>query len=414
MTFAIRTPVLFGLGVLALLVAGFGAWAMLARIDGAVVAPAEIRVTQNRQLVQHPDGGVVDHVAVLEGQAVQAGDLLVRLNGADLRFEHAVVQGKWTELTARRARLEAERDGAATVVFPAELTDAKVMSGQRALFSARADTLAAQLDQLSRREAQVADQITGILAQKEAGRRQAELVADDLADQRELLKQGLTQRARVRALEREEARLEGEMGALAAREAEARGRISEYRLQALGLASQRREEAISRLRDIEHQRGELAERRRALSERIARLEVRAPIAGRVLGLTISPKAVLKPAEPLLEIVPQDDPLFVQARIPPLNVDEVWAGQTVRLVLPAFSARTMPELEGRVIQVTPDTMHDDQGNSFYLARIELAVPEGLVLTPGMPAEAFIRTGSRSPMAYLLHPLTSYFDRAFRES
>jgi len=420
MSFDVKGSVWAGIATLAVVVGGFGAWAVLSTIDGAVVASATLQVPQNRQIVQHPDGGVVERIAVTDGQSVGAGELLIRLDGSDLRSQLSIAEGQLFEVEARLARLLAERDGAAEITFtdalPASRPDvALLMEGQRTLFVARAETFTAQLDQLSQREGQVGNQIDGLKAQTGANDEQRRLIAEELADQRRLLAEGLTQRARVRQVEREKAQLEGEAGALVASLAEASGRITEYRMQATGLIAQRREDAITQLRDFSYQQAELAETRRALQQKIDRLDIRAPVAGRVLALAVTtPNAVISPADPVLWIIPQQEALVAEARIPPVNVDEVQAGQPVRLTLPAFSGRAAPELEGTVVQVSADTLQDKQGLSFYTARISLVPPEGVILTPGMPAEAFIRTGSRSPMDYLLQPFTSYFDKAFRES
>ncbi|MDB6454007.1 HlyD family type I secretion periplasmic adaptor subunit [Falsirhodobacter sp. 20TX0035] len=420
MNFGIKGQVIAGGVALAVLVGGFGSWSVLARVDGAVIAAASLQVPGNRRAVQHPDGGVVAAVQVAEGQVVRAGEVLLRLDGSALRSELAIVEGQVFEVTARHARLAAERDGRATIAFPPDLPAdrpevALQMDGQRTLFAARAATLTAQQDQLRQREAQVRSQIDGLNAQATANATQLRLAEEELADERLLLSKGLTQRAQVRALERESARLQGQAGALVADLAEAGDRITEYRMQALSLVAERREEAITQLRDFSYQLAELSERRAALRQQIDRLDMRAPVGGRVLGLTVTtPGAVIRAADAVLWIVPQDEPLLAEARIPPVNIDEVREGQSVRLTLPAFPGRTAPEVEGVVQQVSADTLQDKEGASFYVARIALTAPPGLVLTPGMPADAFIRTGARSPLGYLLHPFTSYFDRAFRES
>lgn len=420
MSFDVKGPIRAGVAMMAVVVGGFGAWALLSAIDGAIVAPATLQVPQNRQIVQHPDGGVVERIAVTDGQAVRAGDLLVRLDGSDLRSRLSIAESQLFEVEARLARLRAERDGNGAPVFPDVLDPSRpevalLMDGQRTLFAARAETFAAQMSQLTQREAQVRNQIDGLSAQAGANKEQLRLIEEELADQRRLMAEGLTQRARVRAVERERAQLAGEAGKLVAALAEADGRITEYRMQATGLIAQRREEAISQLRDFSPQQAELAETRRALRQQVDRLDIRAPVAGRVLSLAVTtPNSVIRPADPVLWIIPQGEALVAEARIPPVNVDEVQAGQAVRLTLPAFSGREAPEVEGTIVQVSADTLEDKQGVAFYVARIALVPPPGVILTPGMPAEAFIRTGTRSPMDYLLQPFTSYFDKAFRES
>lgn len=427
--FSARGPVLVGSLTVALLLGTTLFWGLNTDIEGAIVAPGQIQVESNRQVVQHPDGGVVASIAVTEGQPVKAGDLLLTLDGSLLASELAIVEGQLFETRARRARLEAERDDASTVTIPPDLADiaatradvADQVEGQLRLFEARRDTLARQTEQLARRKEQTAAQIDGIDAQSKALQTQLDLIRAELADQQALLEKGLAQSSRVLALEREQANLLGRSGELAAERAQAEGRITETDLEVLRLAAARREEASTLLRDIGSAEIELTERRRALLERIARLEVRAPVAGIILGLAVTtPRAVIRPADPILYIVPQDRPLVIAARIAPIHVDEVHVGQSVRVTLPAFSSRTTPELTGTLSLISADALTDQTtGQTYYRAEITLPLDQAaklgdLTLLPGMPVDSFIRTGARTPMAYLLKPFTDYFAKAFRET
>ncbi len=424
-----RRPVTLGLVTLVLLVGGFGGWSMLTDISGAIVASGQLEVEQNRQIVQHPDGGVVAEIAVIEGQAVKTGDLLIRLDGSLLQSELAIVEGQLFEVLARRARLEAERDDKDAPTFTGELAElartrpevAELVAGQRGLFIARRESLARQSEQLEKRGSQITSQIEGVVAQSQALAIQLELIRQELKDQQSLLDKGLAQASRVSALQREEAQLLGDVGELASSRAQAEGRATEVELEILRLAAVRREEANTQLRDVGPQELELAERRRALIERITRLDIRAPVSGLVLGLQVtSPRSVLRPADPVLYLIPQDRPLVISAQISPINVDEVHIGQTVRLVFPTFSARTTPELQGHVTTISADALTDQRTQApYYRAEIvldagEIAKLSGLTLLPGMPVDAFIQTGARTPMAYLLKPFTDYFNQAFRET
>ena len=422
-------PLWSGALTILLLVAGFGGWGFFTSISGAVVSPGQIEVEQNRQIVQHPDGGVVAEIAVQEGQTVRAGDLLIRLDGSLLTSELTIVEGQLYETLARRARLEAERDDAPSVAFPADLLAlattrpdvADQIEGQRRLFDARRDTVAKQTEQLQRRLEQTAAQIAGIDAQKAALTEQLALITAETAGQQTLLDKGLAQSSRVMDLQRQSASLTGSMGELTADRAEAEGRGTEVELEILRLAAARREEANTQLRDLGPLVLEFAERRRALVERIARLDVRAPVSGIVLGLTVTtPRSVIRPADPVLYLIPQDRPLVIATQVQPIHIDEVHVGQPVRLVFSAFSARTTPELTGHVVLVSADAFTDQRTQAtFYRAEIMLDPGEkeklgDLVLVPGMPVEAYIETGARTPMAYLVKPFTDYFARAFRES
>ncbi len=425
----VRAPLTVGLLGLVMLLGGFGAWAALTTISGAIIAPGRIEVDQNRQVVQHPDGGVVAAIEVDEGDTVEAVEVLIRLDETELASRLAITENELFEVMARRGRLEAERDGQKEIAFDPLLKEAgatrpdvrKLMDGQVRLLEARSDSIAREIEQLEKRRGQIANQIEGIAAQQKALERQLELIGSELEDQQSLLDRGLAQAARVLGLQREAARLSGEVGELAAAEAQAGGRITEIDIEILKLGSRRREDAITQLRDLQYRELELMEQRRALMEQLDRLDIRAPVGGVVYGLNVfALRAVVRAAEPLLYIVPQDRPLIIMARVDPIHIDKVYLGQDVVLRFPALDQRNTPELTGRVTQVSADAFQDEgTQQSFYRAEIVLSegeqarLPGDVTLIPGMPAEAFIRTADRTPLAYLTKPLTDYFAKAFRE-
>jgi len=425
----VRGPMLPGMIALLVLIGGFGAWATLVNIAGALMATCRIEVEQNRQVVQHPDGGVVSDILVSEGMQVTADQVLIRLDPSTLMSELAIIEGQLFELMARRGRHEAERDGRAQAVFDPLLEDAArtnpdtalLMQGQAQLLEARATSLAGQVEQLTKRSQQILTQIDGITAQQQALTVQLGLIEQELTDQQSLLDRGLAQSSRVLALQREQARLVGQIGALTAETAAAESRITETEIEILRLYDSRREEAITRLRDLQFREMELAEQRRALLQRLDRKEIRAPVAGIVHGLQVfARRSVLRAAEPVMYIVPQDRPLIITAEVNPVNIDQVYPGQSVTLRLPALDQRRTPELTGRVVQTSADAFADPAtGAAFYRAEIvlvegELArLPEGTTLIPGMPVQAFIRTGDRTTLNYLVKPLADYFSTALRE-
>lgn len=423
-----RSVLLLGGLTIAALVGGFGIWSVATEISGAIVASGRIEVEQNRQIVQHPDGGVVAEILVAEGAQVAAGDIMLRLDGTLMEAEKAIVAGQLSEVQARRARLEAERDGRSEMEIPERLAAAAAsdpevaeqVEGQLRLFAARAETLARTTEQLERRKAQTVSQIEGIDAQAAALAEQLKLIGQELTDQQSLLERGLAQAPRVLALQREEARLLGQQGELVASRAAAEGRITELDLEILRLSAERREEASTQLRDLGTSELQLAQQLGALTERVSRLDIRAPVSGTVLGLQVTtPRAVLRPADPVAYIIPQDRPLVIATQVPPIHIDEVHVGQPVKLVFPAFSARTTPELDGTVALVSADALTDPATNAtYYRAEIALSAAEaerlGQPLLPGMPVEAFLQTAPRTPLAYLVKPFTDYFNRAFRES
>ena len=426
---SVRRPLYIGAASVLLLLGGFGTWATLSKISGAIVAEGRIEVDQNRQVVQHPHGGVVAVLGVDEGDFVTAGDVLLRLDPTELRSQLAITESQLFELMARRGRLEAERDETAAISFDpllqkvaaANADVSGLLSGQARLLEARSYTTQQEITQLEKQKRQIADQIRGLTAQRIALDEQLELIEQELGNQQALLDQGLAQATRVLSLQRERARLSGQMGDLAARVAQAEGRMTEIDIEVLQLASSRREEAIATLRDQQYRELELLEERRALIEQLERLDIRAPVSGIVYDLQVfALRSVVRPADPILYIVPQDRPLIINARVEPIHIDKLFLGQEVILRFSALDQRHTPELTGRVTQISADAFQEERTNrSFYRAEIVLSegeqarLPADVTLIPGMPVEAFIRTQDRTPLAYLIKPLTDYFSKAFRE-
>jgi HlyD family secretion protein len=425
-----RKYLILGILTLVLLVGGFGGWSVTTNISGAIIASGQVEVEQNRQIVQHPDGGVVAEILVDEGDAVEIGDLLVRLDPSALKSELTIVEGQLFEMMARRGRLEAERDGTDTVTFAPELLERAdsnaelrdLIDGQVRLFEARNISLANATEQLGKQRLQIITQVQGIDAQRDSLERQIELIKQELATQQDLLDRGLAQASRVLALQREEASLGGRRGELIASGGQAQERITEIDIEIDQQQTQRREEAITQMRDIQVNQRELVEQRLALRERLDRLDIRAPVSGVVYGKQVfTPRSVIRPADAVLYLVPQDRPLVINARIDPIHIDQIFLNQEVVVRFPAFDSRTTPELFGTVVQISADAFTNEQSQqSYYRAEIRLSenelnkLPEGLALIPGMPVETFMRTADRTPMAYLIKPFTDYFTKAFRES
>ena len=424
-----RGPLIVGFAGVLVLLGGFGTWAAVSEIAGAVVAPGRIEVERNRQVVQHPDGGVVSEILVDEGDEVKEGQLLIRLDSKLLYSDLVITEGQLFELMARRGRLEAERDSSDTLVFDEELLRvaqerpevAELVDGQRRLFVARQESIQRETEQLEKRRGQILNQIQGIEAQQGSLARQLDLIEVELNNQQSLLDRGLAQAGTVLNLQRTSANLDGTLGELAASKAEAEGRITEIDIEVLKLGTTQREQAITQLRDLQYRELELEEERRSILERLARLEITAPVSGVVYGLQVHAlRSVIRSADPVLYLIPQDRPLVIAARVDPIDIDKLFVGQDVTLRFSAFDQRQTPELFGKVTTVSADTFEDNNGQqSFYRAELELnegqieRLPEGAVLIPGMPVEAFIRTDDRTPLTYLVKPLADYFAKAFRE-
>ena len=425
-----RTPVVVGFLGLAVLLGGFGVWATQTEIAGAIIASGRIEVDQNRQIVQHPEGGVVAKIGVKEGDTVEAGELLLQLDVTQLRTRLAIVEGQLYELMARRGRLEAERDDRDEITFDPELLTIShdrpqvqdLIQGQQNLFEARRDSIARTREQLAERSAQTRNQIVGFEAQEASLARQLELIEQELEAQQSLLDRGLAQASGVLALQRQAASLDGQLGELAASKAQAEQRITEVEIEVLRLGTNRREEAITQLRDLRTRELELVEQQQGLITDIDRMELRAPVSGIVYNMRVQTlRSVIRPADPVLFLIPQDRPLVIAARGDPIHIDQIVTGQAGNLRFSALDQRTTPELVGQVALVSADAFEDEAlGASYYRAEIVLnpgeveKLPDGQVLIPGMPVEAFIRTDDRSPLTYLVKPMMDYFNRAFREN
>jgi HlyD family secretion protein len=423
-----KTPMLVGIVAMVTLILGIGVWGSFTKIAGAIVASGTIQVESLRQVVQHPDGGVVGEILARDGQRVEAGDILLRFDDKLLKSQSIILDGQLSEFAGRKARMRAERDGDTELQFdtifaeraPTDPNLQKVLATQTSLFSARLQTFKQTQEQLIERQTQIRLQIEGSQKQVKSLELQLALLSKERADQEVLLKKGLAQASRVLALQREEARLLGQRGELEASIAASGAQIIETKLEALRLASQRREQAETDLQDIETSEIELNERLISATETLERLDVRAPVSGIVYDMQVHAlRSVVRPADPMLYIIPQDQPLVVQSRIETIHIDQVTVGQAASLRFSTFDQRTTPEIFGTVSKVSADVFTDEvTGVQFYTAELlpnagEIERLGDIELLPGMPVEAFIKTGDRTPLNYLLKPFMDYLNRAFRE-
>ena len=421
-----KRHLLLGYTALALLIVGIGGWSVRANIAGAIVSSGIIEVESNRQIVQHPDGGVIEEILVDDGDLVNANDVLLRFDDRFVRSDLTIITEQLFEIMARKARLVAERDGSEHIKFNEALLETKsnavvaeLMAGQSNLFAARQETLAREVALLGEQKTQISEQIIGAEAQNVSLILQKSIIAEELSDESILLQQGLSKASEVRSLMRETARIEGALGALNANIASSRAKIAEVEIEILSLSAKLREEAISTLRDLRYREIELRETQTSILEILQRLDVRAPSSGVIYGKQFHAlRSVVRPAETILFIVPQNTPLIITTKIPAIHIDQVYVGQTASLHFSAFDLRSTPVIIGHVSKVSPDVFVDETtGASYYTAEIkpnseELIKLDGLEVLPGMPVEAFLKTTDRTPLEYLVKPLADYFNKAFR--
>lgn len=419
-----RFAFMTGFLALASLVGLLGVWGTQTRIAGAVIAPGLIKVESNRQVIQHSDGGIVGAIHARNGDYVDVGQVLLRLDDTDVRAELAIIEQQLVEVTARVARLRAERDG--TTSFEVDLSGLEhvpaddVVSGQKLLFEARRTSFANELAQTEEQIVQTREQVTGVDAQIEAIDVQIALLSEELAAQKQLDERGLVIRSKLLEQQRNLARLQGERGRLVSLRGQHSSAIAGLELSKIRLQTTAREKAIAELRDLEADRAELLEKQGIALRKLSRMEITAPVAGIVYGSQVfALQSVVQKAKDIMYIVPQDQALVVSARVPAPDVDQIVAGQEVSLRFTALDQRFTPEIFGVLNTVSADSFLDKTtGKAYYEAEIspletELVKLGEQSLVPGMPVDAYIRTAERSPLSYLTKPLADYFYRAFRE-
>lgn len=423
----IRRYLFAGIATCILLVGGAGSLAAVTSLSGAVIAAGTLVVDSNVKKVQHPTGGVIGEIRVREGDSVKAGDVLIRLDATVTRAGLAIVSKGLDEFEARLARLEAERDGHEEITFPQSLLarkddepTARIMAGELSLFDFRRQARAGQKAQLRERIAQLAEETSGLTEQKNAKRREIELIGTELEGIRKLWEKKYVSIERITALERDAVRLEGEHGQLTASIAQTKGRSAEIALQIIQIDQDLRSEVAAELREVQGKISEFVERKVAAEEELKRIDIRSPQGGVVHQLAVHTiGGVISPGEPIMLIVPVSDTLTVEARIAPQDIDQVTPGQHAVLRLSAFNQQTTPELTGVLTKISADLTVDERtGLGHYTARVSLPASElmklkGLALAPGMPAEVFFPTADRTMLSYLVKPLSDQIRRAFRE-
>jgi HlyD family secretion protein len=423
---SIRQHVITGIVVVAVLAFGVGGWAATSEITGAIIAAGQIVVDSNVKKVQHPSGGIVGELRVRDGDRVKAGDVVVRLDDTVVRANLSIVTKGLNELMARRARLDAERNGVQEIEFPPELVNstnpdvAVVLSSENKLFYARAMARNGQKAQLRQQIEQMKEEYEGLGAQQKAKSREIELIQRELVGVKELYAKNLVQLTRLTQLERESARIEGERGQLTAAMAQSRVKTSETELKIIQIDQDLASDVGKEMREIDGKIGEFVERKVTAEDQLKRIEIRAPQDGTVFQSAVhTVGGVIQAGEPIMLIVPEADNLAVEAKANPQDIDQMQIGQKAMMRFTNFNQRTTPEIYGNVTRISADTTTDQRtGASYYTIRIgmpseEVAKLGDVKLVPGMPVETFVQTGDRTVMSYLAKPLYDQISRAFRE-
>lgn len=423
--FRLRSRVTAGLALIMLLVVGGGGWAAIAQINGSIMGRGVVKVDQNIKTIQHRDGGIVSAILVREGHMVREGQVLIRLDDIQTRAELSIVNSQLSELAAKRARLVAERDGEAKIdprnAAPFETTLAEIAAyGEARIFSGHRQMRESQKEQLRFEIAQLGEEAKGLSAKKDAKVEEQSLVEHEYRKLRDLAAKALVEAQRVHVVARDRARLAGEIGETEAAIARARAKISSINLQIISIDDNARTEAQRELNSVMTKMSELNDRRIAISDRLSRMEIRAPIAGSVNELAVhTVGGVISPAETLATIVPKGADLTIEAKIAPVDIDQVFIGQEARLRFSAFNQSTTPEVKGHVSYVAAAATIDSiTRETLYLAHVSVDATEmeklgSQKLKPGMPVEVFLTTRERTIVSYLVKPLSDQVSKAFRE-
>lgn len=413
---------------------GLLGWAALIPLDAGAIADGVVAVSGNRQAVQHRDGGVVSRLSVVEGQTVKAGDLLLQLSAPELVAQERGLSGETIALLAQRERLRAERAKLSVLQQPAEFANLtpddklladEAMLGQKMLFDARRGSIQTERNVLEQRIRQHAEQITGFEYQKQSNQVQKQLIEEELAGLRTLLPEGFVAMNRVRAMEREAAQLDGQEGSYIADVARLTEAVGETQMQIVSLERSRLEEVATQLREVQVRLDELQPKLAALREQIVKSTVRAPASGRVVALKVFTEGgVVGAGETLMEIVPQDRVLVIEAKASPTDADDLSIGMETQIRFPALQEKNVPIVTGKISKVSADSFEDERTGMRYF-KIEVMVPPEELsrlreiradggLRAGLPAEVMVPLRKRTALAYLLEPLSNTFWKAGREN
>jgi epimerase transport system membrane fusion protein len=401
-------------------------WGYFAPLDSAALAPGYVTVKSHRKTVQHLDGGIVSELKAKDGDIVKSGDLLIKLDATEIKAQLEILRSQAITLSAQLARLQAERDQKAGITFPGSLQDindpqvAQARQSETEVFKARQNAHEGEMGVLKQRIGQLESKINGLRSQKESKQQLAASYGEESKDLKELLAQGYADKQRLRDIERNYSLTTGEIASLASDIAGTEIQIGETKLEILQLEKKFQEDIAGKLSEAQAKYYDVSQRLLATQDKVARTDIKTPASGRVLGLSVhNTGSVILAGHPILDIVPQQEELIIEAQVSPIDIDRVHKGLKAEVRFSAFKQALVPKVQGKVINLSADRLTDERtGNIYYQAHVEL-LPEsygklrGFDLVPGMPAEVFINTGERTVFEYLVQPITNAFARAFIE-
>lgn len=424
----IRPYIVIGMAVILIFFGGFGSWAVVAPLASAAMAPGQVTVESNRKTIQHLEGGIIRELLVKEGDEVEAGQALIKLETIRSAAQVDALNHERLSLLAALARLEAQARDKETIKFPAEAIArqddprvAEIIQAQRELFATANRSRKGRREILQQQIQQNEQQIIGLKEQVSSLDRQIELMGQELADVQKLFDKGLTRKPRLLELQRGIANLHGNRADSQARIAQVQEAIGETRIRIIALDDEIAATAAQEIEESQKRLVEIEESLKSADDILGRSDINSPIAGKIVNLKFfTPGGVIPPGEEILDIVPQEDDLVIRVRIDPMDIDVVHEGMDAEVQLTAFSQRSTPSIQGKLVQVSADRIDDLQDQTSYYNGTVVIAPEDIdklddiELYPGMPAEVMIQLGERTFLDYLLKPLTSSFNHAFRES
>ena len=418
--------VITGMITIVLGLLGFVLWALWAPLNSAIMAPGLIKVASGRQTVQHLEGGIISEILVREGAQVSMGQVLLRLDDTRTRANLDMLQGRYDAASMRMARLTAERNSRKRILFPEALTGraqdsnvGELMLGEVRLFEARRNALEGYIRILKQRKVQYKYAREASMVQRNSAQEQLVLIREELSLVKKIYELGIYEKPKYLALKRTAASLSGVIGAHSATMTRIMQQIHEIELEIIARNSEREHEIATELQAVNERMFDLEEQRRAAQDILTRLDVLAPVAGTVVELQFhTPQGVITPGARILDIVPADDLLIVEAQVRPADIDAIAIGQRAEILLTAYDMRTTPIVNGTVKHISADRLIDQRGFAYFKARIEIdpaarEMLRGVELYPGMPADVQIVTAARTAWQYFWRPIKDAMYRAGRE-